>query len=231
MFRVEDKYLLNELNMFFLEKRLSSIMEPDSFSVNGGYLISSIYFDDINDTCLQDVIDGIEKRNKYRIRIYDNSLKTIKLEIKHKDHNHIFKEGCIISEEELTEILKGNTIREESNEAPCNNALSQFNYAIKTKGLKPKVIVTYERTALVSEAGNVRITFDRNIRSSDRFDLFGSEDLVSNSVDVVTDFDSIVEVKYDELLPSYISDFLEMGNMWQVSCSKYELCREAIKCQ
>jgi hypothetical protein len=100
---------------------------------------------------------------------------------------------------------------------------TNFALAIRNRGLKPKVIVTYERKAFVYETGNVRITFDRNVRGSNRIDLFGDKNLL---YEYPKDYNAILEVKYDEFLPDFIAQSLEIDSMWQVSYSKYKICRE-----
>lgn len=226
MYRVEDKYMLNKPNMFILEHRISTILQPDMYSGAEGYNISSVYFDDLFDTCFNDTLDGIEDRDKYRIRIYNNSFDVIKLEVKHKKRNRISKDSCSITYEQLKALLQGEPILGDN-----NPTIRQFNLAISERGLRPKVIVTYERNAYVYDAGNVRITFDRNVRASRDIDRFGQPDLIYDTVDNVDDLEDIVEVKYDEFLPAFIADNLEMGQMVQVSFSKYGLCREAERCQ
>lgn len=232
MYRVEDKYILSDIDMFILEKRIAAILDSDYFSRDGSYTISSVYFDDYRDTHLNDTLDGIDSRDKYRIRIYNGSFDVIKLEIKHKLHNRIRKDSCSITYDELTTLLSGQPIRTNiATKQSLDDPVVQFNLAIMERKLVPKVIVTYERAAYVCNAGNVRITFDRNVRSSEQIEKFGDMALVHDSVVRIPESSSILEVKYDEFLPEYIADTLEMGNLWQVSYSKYGLCREVEECQ
>ena len=100
-----------------------------------------------------------------------------------------------------------------------------FNLAIKNSGLRPKVIVAYERKAYVYEPGNVRITFDRNVRASGRVEDFGKKNI---SYDFLREYDKVLEVKYDEFIPDYLLQLLETGNLQQSAYSKYQLCRETI---
>ncbi len=98
-----------------------------------------------------------------------------------------------------------------------------FNLAIQTKALRPKVIVAYERKAYIYPSGNVRITFDRNIRASSQIAAFGSKKI---SYDPLREQDAVLEIKYDEFLPEFILQLLEQNSMQQTACSKYRLCRE-----
>jgi hypothetical protein len=98
-----------------------------------------------------------------------------------------------------------------------------FNLAIRTGGLRPRVIVAYERKAYVFEPGNTRITFDRNVRASSRIEDFGSADI---SYDFLNEYENVLEVKYDEFIPDFLLQLLELGNLQQTSYSKYQLCRD-----
>lgn len=222
MYRVEDKYALSLKDMYILRTRINAILQPDSNdSKMSGYKISSLYFDDIHDTHLLDTINGNPFRKKYRVRIYNDSFDLIKLEVKNKQYNRIKKASATITKEQLESIICGETIDSKSNDA--DNPINMFNMEIKSKLLRPKVIVTYERRAYVSEVGNVRITFDTDLRGSNQIQLFGDQDL---KYDNIKGQDCILEVKYDELLPDYIAQTLEINRMWQTSFSKYRLCRE-----
>lgn len=221
MYRVEDKYCCSMSEIYRMQQTLGMVLATDSNEDNAeGYRISSLYFDDLEDSCLADTIAGSAVRNKYRIRIYNDSLSTIKLEIKEKQNSRISKKSCGITEEQMRKLMRGECIEDK---ASMGDPATLFNLAIQTKGLKPKVIVTYERKAFVYQAGNVRITLDRNVRASDCVESFGRPDI---SYDWLREQDAVLEVKYDEFIPAFILQLLETGNMQQTAYSKYQLCRE-----
>ncbi|MDE7339513.1 MAG: polyphosphate polymerase domain-containing protein [Lachnospiraceae bacterium] len=221
MYRVEDKFSCGRTEMYCLQKRLESVMQSDSNEDNeDGYSISSLYFDDFRESCLAETVEGSRVRRKYRIRIYNHSLDTIKLEVKEKLDNRVRKKSRNITEEEMRKLMCGKCIESlPSMEDP----VALFNLAIQENLLRPKVIVTYERKAFVFAPGNVRITLDRNIRSSRQTDFFGR---VGLSYDFLREQDEILEMKYDEFMPEFILQLLELGNMQQVTYSKYRLCME-----
>ena len=224
MYRVEDKYFLSGEELYLMEKRMGSILNYDGYShEERGYKISSLYFDDICDTCLADTIDGNSQRDKYRIRIYEDSFDVVKLEVKSKYYNRTQKRTVNISRKEMKRLCCGECIGAPND---LGNPRTAFNIAILTRKLSPKVIVTYERKAYVYETGNVRITFDYNIRGSNQINLFGDGNLI---YDFPKDYDSVLEVKYDEFLPDFIAAMLEMNSMQQISNSKYRICREIYK--
>lgn len=221
MYRVENKYNCSESELLILQNRLEGILQPDSNENHPeGYSIISLYFDDWQDNCLNDTVDGVEVRDKYRIRIYNNSLDVIKLEVKSKKDGYIYKKSKTITKEQADMLMRGECIEDSSS---VEDPATLFNVAIRTRGLRPKVIVAYERKAYVFGPGNTRITLDRNVRASNRVEDFGSENI---SYDFLHEYDKVLEVKYDEFIPGFLLQLLELGNMQQTSYSKYQLCRE-----
>lgn len=223
MYRVEDKYNCTATELVMLQARMEAVLRPD---VNeggpDGYRITSLYFDDFEDSCLRDTENGVNQRNKYRIRIYNDSLDVIKLEVKKKQDSRILKHSASISTADMKRLINGECI---ADSASLEDPATLFNLAIKTRGLRPRVVVTYERKAYVYEPGNVRITFDRNVRASGRVEEFGKKNI---SYDFLQEYDKVLEVKYDEFIPDFLLQLLELGNMQQSAYSKYQLCRERV---
>ncbi|MCX4321437.1 MAG: polyphosphate polymerase domain-containing protein [Lachnospiraceae bacterium] len=221
MYRVEDKYGCTDMQLIMLQSRMEAVLKPD-INEGGpeGYRITSLYFDDLTDSCLRDTVDGVNRRNKYRIRIYNDSLDVIKLEVKTKRDNRILKRSKTITREQMESLMRGECIEDS---ASAEDPATLFNLAIRTQGLRPKVIVAYERKAYVYEPGNVRITFDRNVRASSQTQMFGQRDI---SYDFLREYDKVLEVKYDEFVPGFLLQLLETGSMRQSAYSKYQLCRE-----
>lgn len=221
MYRVENKYNCSESELRTLQNRLEGVLRADSNeNCPEGYSIISLYFDDFQDNCLNDTVDGVEVRDKYRIRIYNNVLDVIKLEVKSKKDGYIYKKSKTITKEQADKLIRGECIEDSSS---LEDPATLFNLAIRTKGLRPKVIVAYERKAYVFGPGNTRITLDRNVRASDRVEDFGKENIC---YDFLHEYDKVLEVKYDEFIPDFLLQLLELGNMQQTSYSKYQLCRE-----
>lgn len=220
-FRAEDKYCCTPGEMYELQMRLNTVLRTDSNENDAeGYRVVSLYFDDLADTCLRDTREGSYNRRKYRIRIYNDSLAVIKLEVKEKRGTRIHKLSRSITQEELRSLMNGECIR--ASFSPEDPAFL-FNLAIQTKLLRPKVIVTYERKAFIYAPGNVRITFDRNVRTSRQFEAFGTPDIL---YDRLRGQDAVLEIKYDELIPQFILQLLELNFPLQSAYSKYQLCRE-----
>lgn len=221
MYRVEDKYNCTDAQLVTLQSRMEAVLKPDVNEGGAeGYRVTSLYFDDLTDSCLQDTVDGVNRRNKYRIRIYNDALDVIKLEVKTKRDNRIMKRSKTVTRAQMESLMRGECIDDSASDS---DPATLFNLAIRTQGLRPKVIVAYERKAYVYEPGNVRITFDRNVRASSRVEAFGQKNI---SYDFLREYDKVLEVKYDAFIPDFLLQLLETGNMQQSAYSKYQLCRE-----
>ena len=231
MYRVEDKFLCSVPDMYILQSKISSVLRHDSNSMSrSGYKITSVYFDDYRDSNLSDTVDGVAARKKYRARIYNDSFECIKLEVKYKLNSRVYKRTATINKEQLEQLMNGQPITDDN--PNMDNPLTMFNLAIKQDMLMPKVIVEYDRAAYVYSAGNVRITFDRAVRSSKDFARFLDNNRCKYRI--ISDVNQVLEVKYDQFVPGFIMQLLENGNMQQITFSKYQLCRqneEVIICQ
>lgn len=220
-FRHEYKFMISVSQSAVLQNRLAGLMERDSHSKTaGGYEIRSIYFDDRNNTCYKQNEAGTDPRAKYRIRSYNASCGRIVLEKKIKQNGMTRKLHQDLSAEQY-ELLMNDSFGTFFFEEP---PLIQELLALKQmRRMEPKVIVAYDRIPFVEEKGNVRVTFDDHISSSSDFDSFFDDDLHKRPIMPVGK--TLMEVKFDEFLPGYIKEALELGQLSQINFSKYYLCR------
>ncbi|MBU5437923.1 polyphosphate polymerase domain-containing protein [Tissierella sp. MSJ-40] len=220
-YRHEHKLYINIGDYYILRSKLKNIMNLDKNSKeNGGYFIRSIYFDDINDKALFEKISGVNHREKFRIRFYNNDPSFIKLEKKLKHNGLTSKSSIPISLEECKKILDGDIDWIKSTN---RGLLKELYVKMKNELFKPKTIVDYTREAYIYPIGNVRITFDKSIKSG----LF-SKDMFNVKLPTVDSLDPriiILEIKYDEFLPSIIADTIQIGERRVTAVSKYALCR------
>ena len=207
-----------------LSGRLKNVMSQDIHQEGDCYEIRSLYFDDLWDRCLDENEAGVDRREKYRIRIYDPRSDVIHLEIKEKNRGLTKKRSCDLSREECLAIMAGELPLKPDDRAPLNSLQLQMRCA----RMEPKVIIAYERTAFVHPSGNVRITFDRNIMASSCVEEF-LEDRVSGMTPVLPAGIHVLEVKYDEFLPDTIAQQLEIGKLRKTAFSKYYLGRLAVR--
>lgn len=221
-YRVENKYIVSESELKVLEKRLSPIMQADIHQDGDCYEIRSLYFDDLDNRCMDENEAGVDARKKYRICIYSPDAEMAKLEIKEKLNNKTQKSVCEITRDEATQLMQGELPLLLGSRAPLN--LLQLK--MKCTHMEPKIVITYERTAFVYPEGNVRITFDRNITASRvKEDLFAENQTIA--IPVLPTGMHILEVKYDEFLPQFIARQIDTGKLQQTSFSKYYLGRLA----
>lgn len=223
-YRVENKYLVTEAELSLLAGRLKSVMDPDIHQAGDRYEIRSLYFDDFRDRCMDENEAGYDERRKYRLRIYDPEATSVKLEIKEKLAGKTRKTGCGITRDEALELMSGTLPLAPDGRAPLN----LFQMSMRCTKMEPKAMIYYERTAFVHPVGNVRVTFDRNIMASSRQEDFFSSHPQS-LVPVLPTGVHVLEVKYDELLPQFIFDRLEIGTLRPCAFSKYYLGRLAIR--
>ena len=106
-FRNEWKYLISTSEKEVLNLRMKPLMKLDPHAENGGYLIRSLYFDDYWNSAYEEKESGVLMRKKYRIRIYNYSAESIKLERKKKFGSYIYKEDAPLTKDEVQKILSG----------------------------------------------------------------------------------------------------------------------------
>ena len=219
--RHELKYFINPAELEALRQRLRGALTMDEHCVGGRpYVIRSLYFDDIEDSAFYDKQAGVMHRDKYRIRIYRYSDREIFLERKRKLGDLIQKSSVQITRRLCDQLIEGNP----SGLYRSTNPLLQDVYTqMRTRLLRPRVIVDYAREAYLHPAEDVRITFDLNLRSG----LY-SRDLFNPNLPTVCPHDrnvEILEVKFNNYLPGYINALLSGVEAERSAVSKYILCR------
>ena len=205
-YRHELKFLCSQHTLKLIEEKVRQICTPDAHANDSGiYNIRSVYFDSFDDKCLDENLDGVDNRYKYRIRIYNHSDSLIKLERKATLRGLKTKESCVITRDQCEGILRNKWV---DCDPMAQNLLERFQAEKCYELYEPKVIVEYTRTPYVHSAGNVRITFDRNILSS--WDMrFFEKDIPK--VPVLPEGIHLLEVKYDEYLPGAIREVISGG--------------------
>jgi len=222
-YRHELKYYINRGDYEILSRRLRSCIQQDeNAQKNGGeYFIRSLYFDSPFDDALWEKLSGVDERDKFRIRIYNGQDDVIKLECKHKEGSYIAKQSIRLSRGECESLIRGDYAFLLSRKEPfARRMFVEF----ATKGLRPCVIVDYTREAYVYPVEDVRITFDKDIRTAYRgTSLF---DMTQPTYPVITDGDLVLEVKFNNYLPSYIRELLQIDSHTRSAVSKYCICRK-----
>ncbi len=218
-FRHEWKHEISYMDMLSLRSRLSVVMQQDSHAVNGRYKIRSLYFDNLSDKALLEKIDGVNTREKFRVRFYNDDLSRILLEKKSKINGLCSKEQAVITIEEAEFIANKDVDRLSQSEKPL---VRELCCKMQIQGLVPKTIVDYIREPFVYAPGNVRVTLDYDIRTG----LTGTDFLNPDCVMVPAGNAPIIfEVKWDEFLPAVIRDAVQVPGTHTSAFSKYAVCR------
>lgn len=218
-FRHEWKHVLNYADLLTLRHRLGAVMERDPHAIDGKYHIRSLYFDNPDDKALREKIDGVNIREKFRIRLYNRDTSLIKLEKKSKRNGLGTKYSASLTEEEAQKIVDGDLDwMMASDQALVQELYCKMCY----QRLKPKTIVDYTREPFIFRPGNVRVTLDYDIRTGqERTDFLDPEVVTIPAGDAPI----LVEVKWDEFLPTIIRDAVTLPDRRVGSFSKYAQCR------
>ena len=221
-YRHELKYYITLGEYELLQRKLSLTMERDAFAKkNGGeYFIRSLYFDDRDDSAFREKLSGIDERDKFRIRIYDMRDDVIKLECKHKSNGYIKKQSIGLSRKEYEKLMSGDRLFLLNRPEPFAR---RMYLGFAQRALKPAVIVDYTREAFVFPMEDVRVTFDKNIRTGLRsVDMFNAG---IPTYPVIDDYGMVLEIKFNRFLPTYIRSLLQLEASQRSAISKYVLCR------
>ena len=220
-YRHELKFYVPDLTIKKMRYRLSAVMDTDEHHDIDGYTIRSLYFDDYFDKCLNENLAGTDDRFKYRIRLYNGNTDFINLEKKFKYRLMTKKLSEAVTRKEVINCMRDGFYE-------GDGILATELYAMHYQsGMQPKCIVEYDRVAFIEPVGNVRITFDMNLRGSAAVDRFldFSEDF---TIPILPAGYHILEVKYDEVLPRHILQLVDINNLHRQSISKYALVREVV---
>ena len=219
--RHELKYFINPAELDALRARLRPVMQLDPHCKGGRpYVIRSLYFDDVDDSAYYDKQAGVMHRDKYRIRIYRYSDKEIFLERKRKLGDLIQKSSVQITRRLCEQIMDGDPRGLQTSSSPL---LQDVYVQMRTRLLRPRVIVDYCREAYVHPVEDVRITFDTGLRTG-----LSSVDMFNPDIPTLCPHDDdleILEVKFDRYLPDYINGLLNGLSAERSAISKYVLCR------
>ena len=218
-YRHEWKHEISYADLLAIRQRLRAVAESDPHAENGRYLIRSLYFDNLSDKALREKIDGVNLREKFRIRYYNGDLSVIHLEKKSKRAGLGTKYSAELTKDEAQSIVDGELDWMMSSGRPL---VQELYCKMRYQGLRPKTIVDYTREPFIYRPGNVRVTFDYDIRTG----LICTDFLNPDCVTIPAgDAPILLEVKWDAFLPSVIRDAVQTPGRRVEAFSKYAQCR------
>lgn len=217
--RHEWKHEISPADLTVLRQRLRAAARPDGHGRDGVYQIRSLYFDTPEDRVLREKLDGLDRREKFRIRCYDGNYSCIRLEKKSKINGLCGKESAPLTAGEVHSLLAGERAWMTGS---GRNLVWELYSKMTAQRLGPKTIVDYTREAYVYGPGNIRVTMDYGIRTG-----LGSTDFLDHgSVTIpVPGSPIILEVKWDAFLPDTIRAAVALEGRRTAPYSKYAACR------
>jgi SPX domain protein involved in polyphosphate accumulation len=240
MNRYEYKFLISAAEAADIGARLAGAMSHDKNYAEKDYFIRSLYFDDRSYSAYYDKVNGVEHREKFRIRFYNNDPSYITFERKLKHGIKVEKSQFNITEADARQIISGDfsvlakfisgNTGGESGGAVSNSGntaggnLPSDIYAKFARGFLPSAVTDYEREAFTHPASRTRVTLDKNLRALLSFNIFDD----NISLPIYDNVDVILEVKFDTFLPEFIKRLLPRNIGQPLAISKYCLCREKL---
>ncbi len=230
--RLEYKYLVPDEFLPRLRALVSPFVEMDRYAVQTGegeYTVRSIYFDTPDLSFYQDKVDGLEVRKKLRIRGYNEYRRdeTVFLEVKRKHGATVIKRRAPVPYSHVCDLLYSGDVEQyapASQEFPdtIEDARS-FLFHLYSMPLVPTILVIYEREAYHGRVNSsLRITFDKNLRSS----LFPSLDglfLEERTAHAMAGYFTL-EIKTCGGIPAWLRAAIGKFNLKPAAISKYVIC-------
>lgn len=221
VYRNEWKYLISEPEKAVLKQRMIPLFQMDPNAGDTGYMIRSLYFDDYWNSALEEKEMGVWARKKYRIRIYNCSDRSIKLERKKKVGSYIYKEAAPLTRTETEMIINGDYTFLLASQYPL---CREFYVECVSHVMRPRVIVDYEREPFIMNEGTVRLTFDSHVRAAVLDNDIFDDNLPA--LEVLPPGKMILEVKFTEFLPQIVREIMPPAASEFTAVSKFVLCYE-----
>lgn len=218
-YRHEWKHEISLSDRMALRRRLGAVARPDPHAAGGRYLVRSLYFDTPEDRALREKLNGVNRREKFRLRYYNQDLSALRLEKKSKRDGLGTKDAVPLTFDEARAILDGDW---DWVDGSGRTLIQELRRKMTEQGLRPRTIVDYVREPFVYAPGNVRVTLDYDLRTGLRSTDFLNPDRVTVPAEPGL---TILEVKWDAFLPSVIRDAVQVPGCRTASFSKYALCR------
>lgn len=217
--RHELKHIISPAEDRLLSQQLSRLFPHDANADSHGcYRVSSLYFDTPGDTALRQKLDGVNMREKFRLRYYGNDPSFLRLEKKFKTNSLCGKYSARLTLEQGKRLLEGDI---EFLLQSDNALLLEFYSKLRGQLLRHKTVVTYDREAFLYTPGNVRVTLDRNLRTAPNPEDFFNPD--AHHIPMSGGM-CVLEVKYDEFLPELVQLAVQLPRQ-AGAYSKYAVCR------
>ena len=224
--RFELKYILTLQQAARFKDSLRNYLIPDEHGDNNGcYALSSLYYDSPGLRCYWEKENGIKFRRKLRMRRYETGEilteeTPVFLEIKQRVDRVTQKRRAILPYGEALRLCNDRQI---PNYAPKDKeTIEEIFTFLWHYNLRPVNIVRYDRQAFLSTKYDIglRVTFDTSL-SFQTHPLHLHEN--SSSLPMLSPNLTIMEIKVNERIPSWLTEMIAAHNLQLIRVSKY--CR------
>lgn len=217
--RHELKHRLDAAEADALARRLRRVLPYDAHGGEHGYRVTSLYFDTPYDEALLEKLNGASRREKFRLRYYGTDTSRVRLERKSKVAGLGFKLRAELTREQAERLVAGDADVLLGVEG---EAASELRLRMRTRLLRPRTVVAYDRLAFSYAPGNVRVTIDTRLRAGMGAGDFWRPDALMLPVDPGL---ATLEVKWDRFLPDVVVAAVQLSGRRHTSHSKYAACR------
>lgn len=219
--RIEKKYLISEDIYDKFYEEILCYMEPDKYCRDGvSYSILNLYYDTDSNELIRRSIEKPVYKEKLRLRSYGipKPEDRVFLEIKKKYRGIVNKRRTKLALQQAYDFVNSGVVPAEGDYLN-HQVVKELEYFIKFYKPKPKLFLAYDRVAVFGkEDRNLRITFDRNIRTRrdnpepDKGD-YGEQLLPQGKI--------LAEIKTATAFPLWLTEILNRYEIRNTSFSKY----------
>jgi SPX domain protein involved in polyphosphate accumulation len=234
--RYEFKYLLTPPEVPDVRRFLRRYCAPDSNAEGEEwYGIRSLYLDTPDYRFFSASKEKAAERLKIRVRAYTNGTGPVKLEIKRRTGDVVWKRSLVTAYDFWNRVAsRGNP----SLRLDPESSATEFVRLVEQMRATPKVLVTYDRHALHSTVDDyVRVTFDRQIlcQPMREWQLHGNprawravDDPPSFREDTST---YVLELKFKTAPPGWLHDMVTAFGLVRRGFSKYARAVQRIRAE
>jgi len=212
--RYEKKFMLSRQQYDALKEILPKYMQPDSFT---NYTIQNIYYDTDNFELIRASLEKPKYKEKMRVRMYGKHVTDqtkLFLELKKKYNRVVYKRREELPYMQAKAFLNNGICKEEKSQI-----LKEIEYTMRHYDLHPAVYIAYDREAYkAKDGGELRLTFDHNIRCRDEELDFKAGD---HGTQLLGDGQVLMEVKIPGAMPMWMARFFSENHIFMTSFSKY----------
>ena len=214
--RFEFKYVVPVCKgLKFLDDCIPYVELDSHAAESGGYCVQSLYYDSDTLACYWEKMESLKFRRKVRVRSYGKDDDDVFVEIKQRIDRTVQKRRWKIARSRADQLLSG-----EGDAGEDVAGLGEVAYLKHRYQLKPKIVVSYDRIPYVGRFDeDLRVTLDTNLRGHNgTLSDFGSRE---HGRHFLSNDQAVLEVKFNRMLPVWMSKQLARYNLMTERMSKY----------